>query len=51
MIFVCLGITCGFLTYFYVVKRKQFTMTGRGFNLMAFASALLMTGLILIMKA
>jgi hypothetical protein len=46
---ICAGIGMGYLTYFSVVVRKKFTMTGGGFNLVAFASILFMTGLLMVM--
>jgi len=49
ILLICVGLALCFLTYFYVVKRKKFTMTGGGFNLVAFASILLLTGIALVL--
>ena len=48
ILLICIGIIVAILTYVNMVVKKRFTMTGGGFNLMAFASILWMTGILLI---
>lgn len=48
IILIFSGIGIGYLTYLNVVRRNKFTMTWGGFNLVTFASILLVTGIYIV---
>ncbi len=48
ILLIIAGLAMSYLTYYYTLIRKKFTMTGGGFNLLTFASILLITGIILL---